>query len=56
MMLDDELFFEHFLARELGMTVSEMRSRCTREEFGRWRAYYARLRVEREIARAQKKG
>ena len=47
------LDFDFRLARELGMTVAEMRRRMTMREWVRWRAYFLLENQEAELRRAE---
>ena len=50
MMLDDETYLEHVIARDLGgMTVQEMRQRMSHAEFLEHRAFYMRRAAQRQV-------
>lgn len=50
MMLDDELWLEHVICRDLGgMTVEEMRLRMGQPEFLEHRAWYMRREAQRQV-------
>ena len=49
MMLDPGLFGEYQLARELRMTVGEMRQKMTHIEYLEWFAFFKRLRAEEQV-------
>lgn len=46
---DPDLEFEHFLATELGMLVSELRERMSHAEFVAWKVYYGRRSQREEL-------
>ena len=47
-MLDDQLYFEHMLLRDLGgMTLTEMRERMPLAEFYEHSSFYKRRAAER---------
>lgn len=48
---DAEAEFEFFLAKELGMTVGQLRTEISQDEFMRWNVYYARRAQEAELAK-----
>ena len=50
---EDWLYFEFFLASELGMTVNRLRNELTDTEFIYWSSYYE-LKTEREKAEMEK--
>lgn len=50
-MRNPDLRFEFVLARDLGMTVGELRRRMSVREFNRWAALYVLEAREREKAR-----
>lgn len=53
MMLDEELYFEYGLARDLGLSVGQVRS-LPRREIVEWAAFYARRAAEAEVRRRRK--
>lgn len=46
-----DIEFTYFLAKELGMTVAELRTRMSNEEFVGWTVFYGRRAQEIELAR-----
>lgn len=53
---DGDLEFEHYLASQLKMTVSDLRRRMSHAEFVRWNIYYARIAQRQELEQAKQKG
>jgi hypothetical protein len=45
--------FDHFLARELGMTVARLRAEMSNSEYVSWTVYYGR-KAQREELELQK--
>jgi hypothetical protein len=43
--------FDFFLARELRMTVADMRERMSMDEYTRWYVYYGRKSQREELSR-----
>lgn len=54
---DDNIEFDYFLAKELGMTVSDMEARMSTREYLYWTRYYAvrQQRAELEQLKANRK-
>lgn len=50
------MFFEFHLARDLGMTHSEMMRRMSCAEFARWVAFYQKEKRDQERERRRRNG
>jgi len=45
-----DLEFDHFLAEKLHMTVDELRTRMSADEYARWIVYYQRKGQRQDLA------
>ena len=51
--MNPALEFTHYLATRLGMTVAQLTTEMSNDEFVRWGVYYARKAQRQELARLE---
>lgn len=48
---DPAIWFDFYLARELGMTVAQLRATMPNDEYVMWGMYFAKKQQDEELAR-----